>query len=78
MVFATKTGIYKNILRYLNENFDLSIFQCTKHDTKDLFLQYTVKLFIYTWIKNINNILKGRNSNKQFADELGRLHTKSI
>lgn len=42
----------------------INVFFCTEHDLLSIFLDNFVCFYIFTWIKNINNILKGFCSSK--------------
>lgn len=61
------TGHLKIILRHLcADNF----FNCELHNLKELIIKYIINFHLYVWIKNVNRILKGKQSAKNTTDKI--------
>jgi hypothetical protein len=68
---ATKKNIKATLLSFVRGKIHLTYPQCPKHDYLNLFYKNFCNLFIFTYIKNVNDILTGKNC-KNINDDIKR------
>lgn len=56
--FFTKPNIKLNFLNYIQPKIKF-VSLCLSHDTKQLFLDYAFRIVIFSYVTNINRVLKG-------------------
>lgn len=80
-----KYNVSKTVQHILKLNVDFQGFNCQEHNVTDRFVLQLTEFYIFTYIKNVNRILKGKiipkssnDSIKTFAINYVRKHRKHI